>query len=254
MSTLEDSALESVVEQWLFAVLGVFTTCCYRQDFAALDLLRYPQSFSGVTSASLVTFDLPDWFPLEQGILKADDGSLFSRLKDLPLERYVNRNKGKGKVLNIKLPKAPPVAAEFTLTYTPWFRFAHTGKLFSLSESVSGLACRVVEYAARRSGMRCEFFSRNDDTLGIFAENHFESFSFLATGSKNLRKITFESKNSQAVLDLERREVKISSHLTPKLFAAAQAMHSIDDVLMHCVIVLESAGEITLKYNGVRNV
>ena len=84
MDDVKNEPLIAVIERWGFMTLGVFTTCCFTKDFAALDLLRFPQTFAGIPSGNnIVAFTLPDWLPHEHAILKTNDGALFSKLREL---------------------------------------------------------------------------------------------------------------------------------------------------------------------------
>jgi hypothetical protein len=242
--------LPSTIERWGFITLGVFTTCCYTKDFAALDLLRFPQTFTGNLSGNIVAFDLPEWFPQEHAIFRAADGTLFSKLKDLPLPRQIKPGSNKNKLLMMQLPPSVTSPAKITLTYSPWFRFAHTGSTFTINDSISDFLCRIVEYAARRSGMTCDSIIESGETRSIAARSETDSFQFMATGTDNLRSLRLEANRSQLSLNIETRTMSISPTLTPALFAAVRTMREAGSSLQNCSIVNEPSGEFTLQFGG----
>jgi hypothetical protein len=247
---VRDEDLPSTIERWGFITLGVFTTCCYTKDFAALDLLRFPQTFTGNLSGNIVSFDLPEWFPQEHAICRAADGTLFSKLKDLPLPRQIKPGSNKNKLLMMQLPPSVTAAAKVTLTYSPWFRFAHTGSIFTINDSISDFLCRIVEYAARRSGMTCESIVESGDTCSIAARKGMNSFQFMATGTDNLRSLKLETRTSQLSLNIETRTMSISPTLTPGIFAAVRTMREAGSSLQNCSIVHDPSGGFTLQFGG----
>jgi hypothetical protein len=242
--------LSSTFERWGFITLGVFTTCCHTKDFAALDLLRFPQTFAGSLSGNVVSFNLPDWFPHEHGIFRSADDTLFSKLKDLPLPRQIKAGSNKNKQLLMQLPSNVTGAAKITLSYSPLFRFVHTGPIFTMNNSIGDFLCRIVDYAARRAGMRCEPILDSGETRSIEIRNGTERFRFMATGTDNLRSLKIESKNSQIALNIETRTMTISSELTPVLFVAVKTMRETGSSLQNCSIVQEPSGEFTLQFGG----
>ncbi len=250
MDDVTSEGLPSTIERWGFITLGVFTTCCYTKDFAALDLLRFPQTFTGNLAGNIVSFDLPEWFPQEHAIFRLADGTLFSKLKDLPLPRQIKPGSNKNKLLMMQLPPSATSAAKITLTYSPWFRFAHTGSMFTINDSISDFLCRIVEYAARRCGMACESIIESGDTRSIAARTDIESFHFIATGTDNLRSFKLEARTSQLSLNIETRTMSISPTLTPALFAAVRTMRETGASLQNCSIVHDPYGGFTLRFGG----
>ena len=246
--------LTPTLEKWGFIALGVFTSCCYTNDFAPLDLLRFPQTFSARVDNRIAIFNLPNWVPQDHGILQVGDGQLYSKLRDLPLPKQVNPAGDNQKKLAIQLPETLASTREVTLTYWPLFRFAHTGRPFAIEGSAAAFACRIIDYAARRAGFvvsKIENVSSHSELRIETKSNHYQ---FIAEGDNDLRKLSLTDGEYQLYLDIEKRNLTLSDVLTPNLVAAARTMVSEGNSLKNCAIDTARIGEISIQYQGVLRV
>ena len=245
-----NDALRSAIDRWTFMTLGVFTTCCYTKDFAALDLLRFPQTHTGSVSGNVVTFELPNWFPHEQAIFATSDGSLFSKLRDLPLARQTKPAPNNNKYLGIQLPSQPIGQIAVTLTYSPLFRFAHTGKQFSIDGSIGRFVCRIFEYAARRAGMSVSVIESTAEHNTMNIDGDSGPITVLARGSSDLKSISILTNQGGITLDLESQYLQIATTLTPALTEAIQTMTAAGNLLQNCEIRPSAQDTIELRYRG----
>jgi len=246
--------LTDTLEKWGFIGLGVFTSCCYTNDFAPLDLLRFPQTFSARVENRIAIFNLPNWLPHDQGILNAGAGQLYSKLRDLPLPKQVKPAGDNQKTLALQLPETLVDIREVTLTYWPLFRFAHTGKPFSIEGSTAAFACRIIDYAARRAGFNVSKIENAGEHSELQIESAANQYHFKADGVNDLRKLSLHTGEHILALDIETRSLKLSDVLTPNLVAAARTMLREGNSLKNCVIDTSRVGELSIRHQGVLRV
>lgn len=246
--------LTPTLEKWGFIALGVFTSCCYTNDFAPLDLLRFPQTFGARVENRIAIFNLPNWVPQDQGILQVGDGLLYSKLRDLPLAKQVKPTGDNQKTLAIQLPETLANTREVTLTYWPLFRFAHTGRPFAIEGSAAAFACRIIDYAARRAGFTVPKNENTDEYSGLRIATAADEYLFKAEGIKDLRKLSLHINGHTLALNIENRTLTLSDVMTPNLVAAARTMLSEGNGLKNCVVDTSRVGELGIQYQGVLRV
>ncbi len=245
--------LTPTLEKWGFIALGVFTTCCYTNDFAPLEMLRFPQVFSARIENRIAVFKLPNWVPQDQGILNVGAGQLYSKLRDLPLPKQVKPAGDNQKTLALQLPEGMLDIREVTLTYWPLFRFAHTGKPFAIVGSTANFACRIMEYAARRAGLIVSKIDSVSSHSELRIETNSNRYQFVAEGNNELCKLLLTDGDYRLHLDIERRSLTLSDVLTPNLVVAARTMLSVGNSLKNCAVDTSRAGEITIQHQeGLR--
>jgi len=249
-----ENNLTDTLEKWGFIGLGVFTSCCYTNDFAPLDLLRFPQTFSARVENRIAIFNLPNWLPHDQGILNAGAGQLYSKLRDLPLPKQVKPAGDNQKTLALQLPEPLVDIREVTLTYWPLFRFAHTGIPFSIEGSAAAFACRIIDYAARRAGSTVSKIEHAGDRAELWIETASTRHQFIAEGINDLRKLSLSAGERLVALDIENRSLTLSDVLTPNLAAAVRTMLSEGNSLKNCVIDTSRIGELSIRFQGVLRV
>jgi len=242
--------IQSALDRWVFMTLGVFTTCCYTRDFAALDLIRFPQTHPGNVTGNIATFELPNWFPHEHAILATSDGSLFSKLRDLPLPRQTKTAQNNAKLLGIQLPGPLKSPISVTLTYTPLFRFAHTGSPFSIEGSISRFVCRIFEYAARRSGIPTTPIQGSGDEQTMELGEDTDRIAIQARGVTDLRSLSISTNRGVIALDLEARYLQLGTALTPAIANALGKMIASGNTLKNCVVGTPDPHTIELRYRG----
>lgn len=246
--------LTPTLEKWGFIALGVFTSCCYTNDFAPLDLLRFPQTFGARVENRIAIFNLPNWVPQDQGILQVGDGLLYSKLRDLPLAKQVKPAGDNQKTLAIELPETLANTREVTLIYWPLFRFAHTGRPFAIEGSAAAFACRVIDYAARRGGFTVSKIETAGEHSELQIKTAANEYRFKADGVDDLRKLSLYTGEHILALDIANRSLTLSDVLTPNLVAAARTMLSEGNSLKNCVINTSQIGELGIQYQGVLRV
>lgn len=246
--------LTPTLEKWGFIGLGVFTSCCYTNDFAPLDLLRFPQTFSARVENRIAIFNLPNWVPQDQGILQVGDGQLYSKLRDLPLPKQVKPAGDNQKTLAIQLPETLANARAVTLTYWPLFRLAHTGRPFAIEGSAAVFAVRIIDYAARRGGFTVSKIETAGEHSELQIKTAANEYRFKADGVNDLRKLSLHSGEHILALDIENRILTLSDVLTPNLVAAARTMLNEGNRLKGCLIDTSRVGELGIHYQGVLRV
>ena len=246
--------LTPTLEKWGFIALGVFTSCCYTNDFAPLDLLRFPQLFSARVENRIAVFNLPNWVPQDQGILQVGDGQLYSKLRDLPLPKRVKPAGDNQKTLALQLPETFANTREVTFIYWPLFRFAHTGRPFAIESSATVLACRIIDYAARRAGFTVSKIENAGEHSGLHLKTAANEYHFKAEGVNDLRKLSLHIDDHILALDIENRSLTLSDILTPNLAAAARTMLGKGNILKNCVIDTSRVGELGIRFGGVCHV
>ena len=242
------------LEKWGFIGLGVFTSCCYTNDFAPLDLLRFPQTFAARVENRIAIFNLPNWVPQDHGILQVGDGQLYSKLRDLPLPKQVKPAGDNQKTLALQLPETLVDIREVTLTYWPLFRFAHTGKPFSIEGSTAAFACRIIDYAARRAGFNVSKIENVGEHSELQIESAANQYHFKADGVNDLRKLSLHTGEHILALDIETRSLTLSDVLTPNLAAAVRTMLNEGNSLKNCAIDTAHPGTIQIQYQGALRV
>jgi len=242
------------LEKWGFIGLGVFTSCCYTNDFAPLDLLRFPQTFAARVENRIAIFNLPNWVPQDHGILQAGDGQLYSKLRDLPLPKQVKPAGDNQKTLALQLPETLANTREVTITYWPLFRFAHTGKPFAIEGSAATFACRIIDYAARRAGFNVSKIETAGEHSELQMKTAANEYRFKADGVNDLRKVSLHAGEHILDLDIETRSLTLSDVLTPNLVAAARTMLNEGNSLKNCVIDTSRVGELAIRHQGVLRV
>ena len=246
--------LTPTLEKWGFIGLGVFTSCCYTNDFAPLDLLRFPQTFSARVENRIAIFNLPNWVPQDQGILQVGDGQLYSKLRDLPLPKQVKPALDNQKTLALQLPETLANTREVTLTYWPLFRFAHTGRPFAIEGSAAVFVCRIIDYAARRAGFTVSKIENAGNHSKLRITTAAGEYHFRAEGINDLCKLSLSDGDHALALDIENRILTLSDFLTPNLAAAARTMLSEGNNLKSCLIDTSRVGELGIQYQGVLRV
>jgi hypothetical protein len=246
--------LTPTLEKWGFIGLGVFTSCCYTNDFAPLDLLRFPQTFSARVENRIAIFNLPNWVPQDHGILQVGDGQLYSKLRDLPLPKQVKPAGDNQKTLALQLPETVANTREVTITYWPLFRFAHTGKPFAIEGSAAAFACRIIDYAARRAGFNVSKIENAGEHSGLQMKTAANEYHFKAEGVNDLRKLSLHTGEHILALDIENRSLTLSDVLTPNLAAAVRAMLNEGNSLKNCAIDTARPGTIQIQYQGALRV
>lgn len=249
-----NAELTPTLEKWGFIGLGVFTSCCYTNDFAPLDLLRFPQTFSARVENRIAIFNLPNWVPQDHGILQVGDGQLYSKLRDLPLPKQVKPAGDNQKTLALQLPETVANTREVTLTYWPLFRFAHTGRPFAIEGSAAAFACRIIDYAARRAGVTVSKIENVGEYSELQIKTATNEYHFKADGVNDLRKLSLHIDEHVLALDIENRSLTLSDVLTPNLVAAARTMLSEGNSLKNCVIDTSHVGELAIRHQGVLRV
>jgi hypothetical protein len=244
------SELTPSLEKWGFIALGVFTTCCYTNDFASLDLLRFPQVFNARVENRIAIFNLPNWVPQDQGILNVGAGRLYSKLRDLPLPKQIKPSGDKQKTLALQLPDVLLDTRDVTLTYWPLFRFAHSGKPFDIEGSTANFACRIADYAARRAGYALSKIENFGNRSQLRIQRATREYQFAAEGRNDLCNLSLSDGENILALDIEHRTLTLSDGLTPNLVAATRSMLTEGNSMKHCVIDTSLAGEIRIQYQG----
>lgn len=242
-----NAALIETLEQWSFMAVGVFTTCCFTRDFAPLDLVRFPQVHHGSRQGNIVTFELPSWFPHEQAIFSLSNRELFAKVRDLPLPRQVKASDSKIKYFGVQLPTSCPPSITASLTYSPLFRFAHTGPTFDLENSVGRFICRIIEYAARRSGLNCGAI--NFDNIETFVDIKTAQGNFFvsASGHDHLNSIVLSMGDEETRFDFERREMTLSHTILPKTTSALSRLIASGSLLANCNVYTDN-NNVHLQY------
>lgn len=237
-----------VIERYGFILLGVFTSCCFTRNFFLLDLIRYPQIFSSKASNGGFEFELPESFPHEQAILSTSDGLIFSKIRDLPLQRSVKKAQ---KVKLLKIFQSDPLYnphSSATLTYWPLFGFAHTGPIFSLEGSISKFFCRIVQYSAKAYNLPCTSVSHKDGVSSLSLDSPLGLLTVEAVGTDNLQKFELRYENSRLSIDIEKRIISVSEALVPRLYSAISRMVENGGSLSNCTVKKNEVGDLVLTY------
>jgi len=229
MSKPDRNRLYEMAEPWAVLAVGTLITCCRQNNFSTIDFLRAPLIANSTIDDNVASVTLPKWFPLEDAIFETPDGSIYTRVRDLPFVFKRKPVSADNVEATLDLTGAPisPAVKSFVLNYFPWYRFLVEPVAFDALGRAADYVTKCLKFLAAREGfdVRVEesVESRVIDTgVGVRIE---------IAGGMYLNRLRILDGEMQSVFDVEARSIDVDSRMFPAIAAAVAEMLKTDDRL-----------------------
>lgn len=219
----------SLIEPWVVLAVGNFITACCTRNFTAIQLLRAPIRFSGRIESGIATIDVPNWFPLQDSVLDAADGAIYSKVKDLPLKPGGQKISDQALRIQLDLIRAalPPGATTASLTYFPWFRFLAEPVGYDAIGRVAAYVGRCLRYLLIRSDIAVSL-EMQDDICRLTAGS---GMVIDVAGMQALRRLSLVAGDRETIFDIEANRIQIDRRMFPAAYEAGAAAIKAGDSL-----------------------
>lgn len=219
-ATTSERKLLDEIEPYVLSSASTLITCCYQNNFLAIELLSRPQVSHGTAHSGVVAFEVPEWFPVEEALLSADNGQLHSMVKHLALKRVVGTGQPGMRVHRIKL--GPDLCADgetVALTYSPWFRFAAPPYRFDVENRVAAYVVAALGHLARVKGQRVRLELNPDRSVLWISER----LRIEAMGAARLTEIAVLLDDDETSLSLASLQLSVARRMFPDVYAAVRS-------------------------------
>lgn len=227
----EAETIYALAEPWAVLAAGTFITACATRNFTPLQLLRAPIRCPGRVEGGTVTIDVPLWFPLQDAVLEVAGGSVYSKLRDLPVNPRAQKISEQAQRVQIDLGRAPIPAGSHaaTLTYSPWFRFLAEPVGFDAVGRVASYVAGCFRYLLISHGLAAEVLQA-EDACRVEAAG---GLVIDIQGMAALKSIALAQGALETRFDLDAPRIQIDRRMFPAAYEAGAAALKTADRLIN---------------------
>ncbi|HEX6120968.1 MAG TPA: hypothetical protein VFZ03_16090 [Dongiaceae bacterium] len=219
------------LEPWVVLAAGVLITSCCRSNFSVIQLLKAPVQYGGAISGGIGVADMPSWFPVQEAVLEIAGGTLYAKLRELPLKARTQATGPQTMRLEIEFVRVPlPAGASmFSLTYSPWFRFLSEPLNFDIVGRVAPYIADCFRFLLARNGISAAVDGDGDERHVRAADE----IEIAVAGMQSLRSVALSMGSMRTLVDLESRRIEIDRRMFPAAYDAGRALSETSDRLIN---------------------
>jgi len=236
------SSIYEAMAPWAVLATSVLTTCSGLNHFSTINLLAMPQQITGTIQQQgtqrLALVGVPTWFPLNDSVIETSGGELWCKIKSVITEAKTAPPQNKMVIYQFDLTTMPvkPETASFTLTYSPWFRFATEPVSFDICGRVAAYVAECIRFLFARSGIVASVIAVPDGCdlttpQGLRIE---------VRGIDALSSIRLVEGDRDSTFHLAERNIAVDRRMFPAIYAAADAMLKTDDRPLNMTVSVDN--------------